>query len=278
MDNIIFNENESDKEKDNDDKSLKASSIVAFIFAFIVVELYFISPIYFIFKYNRRYIEKKHIPFLQIFLNLLNCTTYVVIAIKGNGDFQNLITNSIGVALCLIVVIQLWVSLSKKKNNQYIFNLVFVFNIIFQIYYFIFRFKEEAADYITIIINITMYLSLNIGVYYGFKENKADRIPILSAVLGLLSSIGWTVYSACLGEGVDDNITFYSNMLSIIVLVFIIISYIYLLKFKSPIKIETISIKKENEKDIKNDIKNDEGQATKLVYRGEDEENQNNDD
>ena len=169
--------------------------------------------------------------------------------------------------------------MSKKKNNQYIFKFFFIFNIIFQIYYFIFRNKKikRASDYITIIINISMYLSLNIGVYYGFKENKADRIPILSTVLGLLSSIGWTIYSACLGKGVDD-ITFYSNMLSIIVLVFIIACYIYLSKFISPIKIETISIKKENEKDIKNDINNDEGQATKLVYRGEDEENQNNDD
>ena len=276
MDNIIFNQNGTDNAEDNDDKSLKASSLVAFIFAFIVVELYFISHLYFIFKYNRRYIEKKHIPFLQIFLNLLNCSTYVIIAIKGKGDFQNLITNSIGVALCLIVVIQLWISMSKKKKNQYFFKFFFIFNIIFQIYYFIFRScGEKTTGHITIIINISMYLSLNIGTYYAFKENKPDRIPILSAVLGLLSSIGWTVYSACLED--DDLITLISNMLSIIVLVFTIVCYIFLIKFQSPIKKEIINIEKENEKDIKNDLNNDEDQATKLENRVGDEENQNND-
>ena len=276
MENIILNSANKLK-KSNNDKTLSVSSLVSFIFAFIVVELYFISPIYFIFKYNRRYIEKKHIPFFQIFINLLNCSTYVVIAIKGNGDFQNLITNSIGVALCLIVVLQLWLSMSKKKNNQYIFNFVFIFNIIFQIYYFIFKYYEEATDYITIVINISMYLSLNIGTYYAFKENKADRIPILSAVLGLLSSIGWTVYSACLGNGVD-NITFFSNIFSILVLFLTILCYIYLIKFHSPLKKETITLENENEKDIKNDMKIDEEKATKLENKIDNGEIQNDDD
>ena len=273
MDNITFNLGKDDSNKD---KKLKTSSTIAFIFAFIVVELYFISPIYFIFKYNRRYIEKKHIPFIQIFLNLLNCSTYVVIAIKGDGDFQNLITNLIGVFLCLVVVIQLWISMSKKKNNQYIFNFVFIFNIIFQIYYFIFKFCEEATKFITIIINILMYSSLNIGTYYAFKENKVDRIPILSAVLGLLSSIGWTIYSYSLGEGVDD-ITFFSNFFSILVLVLTITFYIYLVIFQSPIKKETINLENENEKDIKNDMEKDEEKAIKLENRFDDEENQNDD-
>lgn len=273
---ILISKNKTD---DNSDKKpLTPSGIVSFIFAFIVVQLYFISPIYFIFKYNRRYIEKKHIPFLQIFLNLLNCSTYVVIAIKGDGDFQNLITNSIGVVICLIVVLQLWLSMSKKKNNQYIFNFVFIFNIIFQIYYFFFKYCPKSGKYITIIINIFMYLSLNIGTYYAFRENKPDRIPILSAILGLLSSIGWTLYSVCLKNNDEndkiDKITFFSNFFSMLVLISTIVCYIYLIKFESPIKNNTINVENENEKDIKND----QEKSTKLENRFEDEENQNNDD
>ena len=237
MDFLFLKRNLS-SDDDDDDRPLTTSSLIAFIFAFIVQELYFISQIYFIFKYNKKFIEKKHIPYLQIFLNLLNTSTYVVIAIKGTGDFQNLVTNGIGLGLCLIVVLQLYLSLSKKKNSNpnYIFNFFFIFNIIFQIYYFIFKYKEGASKYITIVINILMYLSLNIGTYYAFKEGKPDRIPILSAVLGLLSSTGWTIYAACL-DGSPDNITLFSNLISILVLVFTIACYIYLIKCHKPEKI-----------------------------------------
>ena len=263
------------KDDDDDDRPLTTSSLIAFIFAFIVVELYFISPIYFIFKYNKKYIEKKHIPFLQIFLNLLNCSTYVVIAVKGTGDFQNLVTNGIGVTLCLIVVLQLWLSLSKKKNTNpnYIFNFFFIFNIIFQIYYFIFKYAEDATKYITIVINICMYLSLNIGTYYAFKENKPDRIPILSAVLGLLSSIGWTTYAACL-DGKPDNITLFSNIFSAVVLISTIASYMYLVKVHKPENI--IKETDTNEKDINNSSSNNNKEMPiqmQTNYNNEDKEN-----
>ena len=212
--------NLNDDGDEPEEKSLTTSSLIAFIFAFIIVELYFISPMYFIFKYNRKFIQKKHIPFLQIFLNLLNCSTYVVIALTGPGDFQNLITNIIGTILCLIVIIQLYISLSNHKSSKNILLYFYlIFNTIFQIYYFLYKYLPDSYEFLTIIINISMYLSLNIGTYYAFKENKPDRIPILSAILGLLSSIGWTVYSACL-EKEFDTITLYSNISSFLVIIF----------------------------------------------------------
>lgn len=271
MENIIFKlTNKTDGDNTKDEKDLNPKSLISFIFAFIIVELYFISPTYFIFKYNKKYIEKKHIPFLQIFLNLLNCSTYVVIALTGNGDFQNLITNLIGVIICLLVILHLWLSLPNKKNSNYLFNFFFVFNIIFQIYYFIFKYKKSITDYITIIINISMYLSLNIGTYYAFKENKADRIPILSAVLGLLSSIGWTLYAAFLGEDQGkDFITLFSNIFSFLVLIFTIFCYIYLAIFKSHIK-NNINI-------LDSDTKNNEVEGQLKDEKNNELENQNED-
>jgi hypothetical protein len=218
----------SSEEDVNKDKMLSTQSFIAFIFAFILVQLYFISPAYFIFKYNRKYIEKKHIPFLQIFLNLLNCVTYVVIAQIGPGDNQNFITNSIGSCLCLIIIIYLWISLSKKVKSNHLLYFFILINIIFQIYYFIFKYKADLSNYITIINNIAMYLSLNIGTYFAFKEKKPDRIPICSAFLGLLSSIGWTIYSITLGNKQTDPITFFSNLLSFLVLISTIFCYYYL--------------------------------------------------
>lgn len=252
------NLNDSDETKE---KPLTTSSLIAFIFAFIIVELYFISPIYFIFKYNRKFIKKKHIPFLQIFLNLLNCATYVVIALTGSGDFQNLITNLIGVLICLIVIIQLYISLyNHKKSKNLLLYFYLIFNTIFQIYYFLYKYLPDSYKYLTVIINISMYLSLNIGTYYAFKENKPDRIPILSAVLGLLSSICWTVYSACLED--FDKITLYSNISSFLVIIFTIICYIYLVKNQKPIKKE---IKKKKDNNINSSTitnKNEEAQIS----------------
>lgn len=275
MEKIIF-----DEEKNNDeqgDRPLTTSSLIAFIFAFIAVELYFISPIYFIFKYNKKYIQRKHLPILQIFLNLLNCSTYVIISLMGKGDFQNLITNSIGVVLCLIVVFQLWFSLSKIKNNHYVFHFFFVFNIIIQIYYILFKYIKKSSEIITIIINIFMYLSLNIGTYYAFKEKRPDRIPILSAVLGLLSSIGWTLYAHFLGELHKDKITLLSNSLSIAVTSLTVALYIFAIIFKKFKKNRNDSIK---QKKIDNDINKikDNDVGTSLMEKRDNNEIDNNND
>lgn len=255
MENINFNLGNATGGDNN--PHLNTKSLISFIFAFIIVELYFISPTYFIFKYNKKYIEKKHIPFVQIFLNLLNCSTYVVIAITANGDSQNLITNLIGVGICLLVVLHLYLSLPKTKNSNYLFNFFFIFNIIFQIYYLIFKYYKDITDYITIIINICMYSSLNIGTYYAFKENKVDRIPILSAVLGLLSSIGWTLYATFLGKEQKIDITFFSNLLSFLVLILTIACYIYL-SFKKDNNILDTKTKNNEDTNQLKDTKNNE--------------------
>ena len=258
--------------KDNEEpkeKILNNSALIAFIFAFIIVELYFISPMYFLFKYNRKYIQRKHIPIVQMFLNLLNCLTYVMISLTGTGDFQNLITNSIGTILCLLVIIQLYISLSHNRSSKnLLLHFFLVFNIIFQIYYFLYKYIPESYRFLTILINITMYLSLNIGTYYAFKEKKPDRVPILSTVLGLLSSIGWSVYAACLGESMD-TITLYSNIFSFLVLIFPIVCYIYLVKCQKQITNDTNLI---SDKNINNDRDTDKNVGTQLSEKENNDE------
>ena len=258
-----------------EEKNLSPGGLLAFIFSFICVELYFVSPIYFIIKYNNKNIKRKHLPIIQIFANLLNCSTYVMIAIKGVGDFQNFLTNIIGVILCIIVVLELWLSLSKRKSSNYLLPIFLISNIIFQIYYYIFKiYKDDEKSnnrlifqILPIIINICMYLSLNIGVYFGFKEKRADRIPLLSAILGLLSSIGWTIYSSFeKNEKVDNNeeeenksdiITLFSNGISNIILIIPIISYIYLSKKYKMNQNMDNAVKEDSEKN-KIDLENKE--------------------
>lgn len=238
----------SSEDTNNKEKVLGTTSLIAFIFAFILVELYFISPAYFVFKYKRKYLELKHTSFIQLFLNQLNCLTYVVIAVLGTGDFQNFLTNIIGSILCFIVIIYLGISLPRNnKSNNYIFIFFFILNIIFQIYYFIYQINKDIYKKLTIGINVLMYLSINIGTYFAFKENKPDRIPILSAFLGLFSSIGWTVYSASLGENQEDLITLLSNILSFAVLIIPIACYFFLLFCHKP---QTEIINQNNDKDI----------------------------
>ena len=263
----------SSEDTNDKEKMLKPISLTAFIFAFILVQLYFISPAYFIFKYKRKYLELKHIPFIQMFLNQINCLTYVVIAVFDQGDFQNLLTNIIGSILCFIVIIYLGISLPKNNESKnYIFIYFFILNIIFQIYYIIYQKIEGIYGSLTIVINVLMYLSMNIGTYYAFKENKPDRIPILSASLGLFSSIGWTVYSATLEEK-KDLITLISNILSFIVLIIPIACYFFLLFCH---KSQTEIINQNNDKDINKEENNNDEESTKLELKNDEDIDNNN--
>ena len=264
----------SSEDTNDKEKMLKPISLTAFIFAFILVQLYFISPAYFIFKYKRKYLELKHIPFIQMFLNQINCLTYVVIAVFDKGDFQNLLTNIIGSILCFIVIIYLGISLPKNNESKnYIFIYFFILNIIFQIYYIIYKINKEIYESLTIVINVLMYLSINIGTYYAFKENKPDRIPILSASLGLFSSIGWTVYSATLEEQQKDLITLISNILSFIVLIIPIVCYFFLLFCH---KSQTEIINQNNDKDINKEENNNDEESTKLELKNDEDIDNNN--
>ena len=214
------------------DNTLTEPSLAAFLFGFIFVELYFASPLYFIFKFNKKYIEFRHLPIIQMFINCLNCFCYVLLALYGIGDFQNLLTNTIGTLICLYCIFKLWQSLLPIKKAIYVLYLFTLFNVIFQIYYAIIRYNNDANTTISIINNIAMYLSLNIGTYYGFKENRHDVIPILSTVLGLIASTGWVVYSKLYSKPDDDgnDVTTYSNIVSFTCLIIPLLSYIFLAK------------------------------------------------
>ena len=215
-------------------KNLNNYSLTSFIFAFIVVEIYFISPVYFIYKYKKSYMKFKHIPFFQIFFNFFNCSNWVAIALQGEGDFQNFITNIIGVCINLIVIQRFYSSISHKKSHYYKLPIFIIINLVFQFEYILYKFNNEYfSKIVTVVVNVCMYSSINIGVYYGFKEKRADRIPLLSAILGFLSTIGWIFYSIFLNDNYDvteDITTFLSNVLSILSLITPIICYIYLTK------------------------------------------------
>ena len=217
-----------------EDNKITIGVFIALLISFIFQELYYLSPLYFIFKYNTKRIEMKNIPFFQICFNTLTCVCFIIEAIKGEGDLQNFITNIFGLFFSLIVIYQLWLSLTKEKASQYLLYLFVVFNIIFQIFYFILSLddksssdnKEGISKILCEYLNIAMYLFCNQNDYFACKEKKSGKIPILSCVLGLFSTISWLIYhSTKPGNSFTKN-NIIANTGGLIFLVIPIIEYI----------------------------------------------------
>lgn len=251
-----------------EDKKIDVSTLICFIFAFISVALYFFSPFYFIYKYEHKYLDLKSIPFLQIFFNALNCTVYVVAALSNTGDFQNLLTNITCLLICIFILLKLFIVINKgNESSTYFIYLLIIFNIIFQIGYYIYRSDDDEGyltQYSAIIINILMYLSLNQNDISAFKEKRPDKIPILSCCLGLLSSLGWLFYAMLSSdensyEEQSEDITFYANLFSFFTLITPIVEYLFLfIKYKDEINRYSInnanSVNSPNNKDMNKDL------------------------
>ena len=222
-------------------QDLEIEAFIFFIFAFVFVTLYFLSPLYFIYKYEHKQIDLKSLPFLQVFFNALNCTIYVAAALSETGDFQNLLTNLISLLVCVFVLLKLWIVIAKgNEASTYFIYLLIIYNIIFQIGYYIYRSDDEEgylSQYSAIVGNILMYLSLNQNDISAFKEKRPDKIPILSCCLGLLTSLGWLFFAMYSKEDIDDDqsyeITFFSNLFSFFMLITPIVEYLFLIiKYK----------------------------------------------
>lgn len=197
----------------DDEEIVRGDAAIFFIFAFIFYLFYMLTPFYFVKKYDNKLIEIKEVPFVQIFFNILNCCFYIIIAIKGTGTLQNLLTNIIGLCASFSVLIYLWLILKKDKGID-LFYLFLIINAIFQISYFVYR-VENLTNFtsdMAIIINILMYLSINQNDIYAIKEKRADLIPVLSSTFGLLTSFCWYFF----GYLAEDRTTWISNIISIV--------------------------------------------------------------
>lgn len=221
------------------DMKLRPLDFISFILAFLGVEFYYISPLYFIKKYEHKLIELQEVPFIQLFCIILNCSAYMIFGIKGRGDFQNLLTNSIGLLLGLLVLFRLWYIIQKNKGSEYYFYLFLILNIIFQIFYFIYRSEnaEQLSEFVAKIMNVTMYLVINQNDFFAWNQKRADKIPILSACLGLVASFFWFLFAYFTSpnqrESNSSQVTKFSNGVSIFVLIIPIGEYLYLkLKYK----------------------------------------------
>ena len=208
------------------------AGVTILILSFCCQELYYLSPLYFIFKYKKKCIEMKNLPLFQIFSNTLNCLFFITAVLKKAGDFENLITNTFGFVFCLIVVYQLFHSLTKfkEKLSGHFFYLFIIYNLCFQFFYYI---SGMTSQIISKILNVSMYFFCNQNDYYAFKEKKSGIIPILSCVLGLSSSIGWIIYNTLVlyDNPTNEDITWknlYTNIVGCLFLVFPILEYTYI--------------------------------------------------
>lgn len=234
---------------DNNSGNLNVKSAITLAISFILVEGYFFSPIYFIYKFKNKIISLYELPFAQVFINLLNCLIYTIISLQTiidknqSIDIQKIVTNGIGTIICLIVLLSLYITYTKFSNKNLFLYMFTTVNIIFEIIFYALAFYEKSGTknedekekqnnplmIVTMVTNSLMYASINIHLYFAIKQKRYDKIPILSSVLGLLASIGWFCYALIRWkEGDDDAQTMIGNAVGIIVLVPPIVTYIFL--------------------------------------------------
>lgn len=244
--NMAYDENKTNL-------TLNPITLICFIFGFILIEAYYFSPYYFIYKYERGLINLKNVPFAQMLFDAITCGVYCVAGFIGNGDIQNLITNSIGLLLCLIVLVRLWFAISKGKERQNLFYLIFVINIIAQIIYFVGRADSKTGSimskYMAMIFNSTQFLTIYPNLIFAYQEKKISNIPILSCFLGLFACIFWAIFGLYTNKNDKTEsslITKMSNIISVIILIFPIIVYFIFKK-----KFGTEEHKKEKKKEHK---------------------------
>lgn len=84
------------------------------IFAILGVtfnEIYFASPCIFIYRHYKEKLELKYLPTIQVLINLVNCSQWIISGIHGNEeeiDYQKIICNSIGAIISAILIVFLW--------------------------------------------------------------------------------------------------------------------------------------------------------------------------
>lgn len=263
------------------DMKLKPKDFIFFLLAFLAVEFYYISPLYFIKKYEHKLIELYEVPFIQLLCIILNCSAYMIFGIKGRGDFQNLLTNSIGLLLGLLVLFRLWYVIQKDKGSEYYFYLFLILNIIAQIFYFIYRSEnaEELSEFVAKIMNVTMYLVINQNDFFAWNQKKAEKIPILSACLGLVASFFWFLFAYFTSpnkrESNSSQVTQFSNGVSIFVLLVPIAEYVYLKLMYRNGKEEISGRLIDGEDNEKDERKND-GEINENIHNEIEEKNNGN--
>lgn len=169
------------------------------IFAILGVtfnEIYFASPCIFIYRHYKEKLELKYLPTIQVLINLLNCSQWIISGIHGNEeeiDYQKIICNSIGAIISAILIVFLWSFYSRKNHKEYLIYLFMIFNVAFQIFYICFYFTRdkqlpELTITLSIIFNIAMYSSPLIQVYFAWKTKTKELIPIFNVCFGFLAS------------------------------------------------------------------------------------------
>lgn len=224
--------------------------MISFLIAFFTVQIYFLSPLIFIIRYEKKQIELKEFPFIQVFFNLLNCYAHVIYAYLGYGSLETFINNSVGLAVSLGVFVRAWVALYKRDLKSIWLYLFVVVNIIFQSCFFATRIKQmETLSLLSLTLNILMYLSTNQNVIFAIRTQDSSKIPIVSAIFGLISSIFWIVWYSYGVRVVEETlqkerrgVNNFANGISIFCLLVPISLYIFLRKKNNPKKDDNLNI------------------------------------
>lgn len=211
-----------------------------FYLSTICVNLFFLSPTISFVKFYKmkeeRKEEWKYLPGIQIFTILINCMFWTVSGISSEENNMWLV-NVIGLIIALIFVFFYWKSAFSGKFKEYFIYLFNVCNILFQLgwgsFYLMNKLKGKTNDstlqfghYCAMVFNILMYASVFQNVYFTYKTKDYTKLPIIEALIGLVSNICWIAYSFIQKDKGNSYLQILiPNSVSLVILIVFIIYY-----------------------------------------------------
>lgn len=172
----------------------------------IVSLLYFLSPLVQIIMLYKRKLEPQSIPLFLLLSILLNCLFWVIYATedKDNILVLPLVTNSIGLGVNIVLMFLYLYIFLEQKLWEFLGYSFFVVDILVEIYYLMMRYivhnnikrHPQLIEFIANIIGVFMYASPAQNIFKVIKTGKYEMLPILTNVLGFVSTLIWLFYGA----------------------------------------------------------------------------------
>lgn len=218
--------------------------MLTFYISVVSVIIYFLSPsisFYKFYKLENKNEEWKYLPGIQVFSMMINCMFWIVTGLgneKEDKRKEMWVVNLIGLIISLSFVFMYWISAFTGKFKEYFIYLFNICNIVFQIGWGIYYLSPnnennfKASGICAMIFNVLMYMSLYQNVYFVWKNNDYTKLPIIEALIGVVSTLFWIIHSK-----IENSIhILVPNSISLGILLLFIGYYIYVRFIKNKTK------------------------------------------
>jgi hypothetical protein len=165
------------------------------------------------------------IPFLLIIFSYLNNISWIAYGLRKD-QYKPVVCNTVGAILSLVFIIVFCAYYNNLKVKKSLFHILIILNFSFEFFwlcYFIIK-NVITLGYISMILNIFMYIGTLEKIDRVISSHNYHLIPILSATLMFINAVCWVVY----GFAYKDINIIIANILGVIIEIIGIVMWCFL--------------------------------------------------